>query len=159
VRPLEISKGDADMSDSSQGPGWWQAGDGKWYPPEKAPEPPPPPLPGSEPRPGPDPFLAGPQGPSATAADGPFLNRLFDLSFSQFITPSIIKLLFILAIALTSLIALFFLIGGLAQIDDGGIFFVILAPIMWLFGVVYARVLLELVIVFFRIERNTKPEP
>jgi uncharacterized RDD family membrane protein YckC len=22
------------MSDSSQGPGWWQASDGKWYPPE-----------------------------------------------------------------------------------------------------------------------------
>jgi uncharacterized membrane protein len=26
------------MSDSSQGPGWWQASDGKWYPPEQAPE-------------------------------------------------------------------------------------------------------------------------
>jgi uncharacterized RDD family membrane protein YckC len=24
------------MSDSSQGPGWWQASDGKWYPPETA---------------------------------------------------------------------------------------------------------------------------
>jgi uncharacterized membrane protein len=25
------------MSDTSQGPGWWQASDGKWYPPESAP--------------------------------------------------------------------------------------------------------------------------
>jgi hypothetical protein len=25
------------MSDTSQGPGWWQASDGKWYPPETAP--------------------------------------------------------------------------------------------------------------------------
>lgn len=25
------------MSDVSQGPGWWQASDGKWYPPESAP--------------------------------------------------------------------------------------------------------------------------
>ncbi len=25
------------MSDVSQGPGWWQASDGKWYPPEQAP--------------------------------------------------------------------------------------------------------------------------
>jgi hypothetical protein len=25
------------VSDSSQGPGWWQASDGKWYPPEQAP--------------------------------------------------------------------------------------------------------------------------
>jgi hypothetical protein len=146
-------------ADSSQGPGWWQASDGKWYPPEKGPEPPPPPIPGSGPLPGPGPFPVGQQGPSPSAADGPFFNRLFDLSFSQFITPSIIKLLFILAITLTSLIALFFLIGGLAQIDEGDIFFVILAPICWLFGIIYSRVLLELVIVFFRIERNTKPKP
>lgn len=26
------------MSDVSQGPGWWQASDGKWYPPEQAPQ-------------------------------------------------------------------------------------------------------------------------
>jgi hypothetical protein len=25
------------VSDSSQGPGWWQASDGKWYPPEQSP--------------------------------------------------------------------------------------------------------------------------
>lgn len=25
------------MSDSAEGPGWWQASDGKWYPPEQAP--------------------------------------------------------------------------------------------------------------------------
>lgn len=30
------------MSDVSQGPGWWQAADGKWYPPA-APQPPQPP--------------------------------------------------------------------------------------------------------------------
>lgn len=33
------------MSDASQGPGWWQASDGKWYPPEQAP--------GGAPAPGP----------------------------------------------------------------------------------------------------------
>lgn len=27
------------MSEQSQGPGWWQASDGKWYPPEQAPAP------------------------------------------------------------------------------------------------------------------------
>lgn len=29
------------MSDTSQGPGWWPASDGKWYPPEAQPAPPP----------------------------------------------------------------------------------------------------------------------
>lgn len=27
------------MSDTSQGPGWWQASDGRWYPPESQPAP------------------------------------------------------------------------------------------------------------------------
>lgn len=30
------------MSDSAQGPGWWQASDGKWYPPQPQAPPPPP---------------------------------------------------------------------------------------------------------------------
>lgn len=30
------------MSDQQPGPGWWQASDGKWYPPEQATLPPPP---------------------------------------------------------------------------------------------------------------------
>jgi uncharacterized protein DUF4282 len=131
-----------------------------WYPPESQPgPPPPPPIPGSGPLPGPEPFPGGQPGSSPSPTDGAFFNRLFDLSFGQFITPSIIKLLFILAITLVSLTALGIFIGGLAQIDEGGIFFVILAPIFWLFGVIYTRVLLELVIVFFRIERNTRPKP
>ncbi len=34
------------MSDTSQGPGWWLASDGKWYPPESSlPSPPPPAAP------------------------------------------------------------------------------------------------------------------
>jgi RDD family/Protein of unknown function (DUF2510) len=31
------AKGGLDMSDTSQGQGWWLASDGKWYPPETAP--------------------------------------------------------------------------------------------------------------------------
>lgn len=31
------------MSDTTQGPGWWLASDGKWYPPQPAYLPPPPP--------------------------------------------------------------------------------------------------------------------
>lgn len=33
------------MSEASQGPGWWLASDGKWYPPESQPAPPAPPAP------------------------------------------------------------------------------------------------------------------
>ena len=34
------------MSDVSQGPGWWLASDGRWYPPEARPGTPMPPVPG-----------------------------------------------------------------------------------------------------------------
>lgn len=36
---LEASSGQtgSDMSDASQGPGWWQASDGRWYPPTAQP--------------------------------------------------------------------------------------------------------------------------
>ena len=36
------------MSEQSGGPGWWQASDGKWYPPEPGPPPPPPTAPHSQ---------------------------------------------------------------------------------------------------------------
>jgi hypothetical protein len=55
------------MSDASQGPGWWIASDGKWYPPEQHPnyQPPPSPTgPGSVSQPVPPPaFQSSPTGP------------------------------------------------------------------------------------------------
>lgn len=57
------------MSDMSQGPGWWQASDGKWYPPEQ--------TPGGQPQAGGQPgYSAGPSygapvaGPGAIAGTG-----------------------------------------------------------------------------------------
>jgi len=58
------------VSDSPQGPGWWQGADGQWYPPEQAagaapPPPPPPPSPappGGAVPPPPPPGAAGPTG-------------------------------------------------------------------------------------------------
>lgn len=70
------------MSSASQGPGWWQASDGMWYPPEQgagyeessqpaAPAPPVPPPPGAAPQyppPGGYPAPAGPNFGNAQAA-------------------------------------------------------------------------------------------
>src|SRR5579872_6222317 len=41
------------MSDVSGGPGWWQASDGRWYPPEQHPNYAPPPPPPASPPPSP----------------------------------------------------------------------------------------------------------
>jgi len=51
------------MSDESQGPGWWQASDGKWYAPEEAPDVvPPPDVPIAPSPPVPQPGQLGPLG-------------------------------------------------------------------------------------------------
>jgi len=60
------------MSDTSQGPGWWMASDGKWYPPETHPSrPPPPPAPPAGPM-----MYAPPEPakPTPTAAASPLLD-------------------------------------------------------------------------------------
>jgi hypothetical protein len=97
--------------------------------------------------------------PGPERSEGPFFQRLFDMSFSKFVTPSVIKLLFILAIVVVSLFALFTFIAGLVTITRGGFLLVILSPLYWLLGVIYARVFLELVIILFRIETNTRTRP
>jgi len=60
------------MSEQSQGPGWWQASDGKWYPPEQAPAAPPPstqPI-GATPPAGPPPAGSPPAGPPPAGPPG-----------------------------------------------------------------------------------------
>ena len=54
------------MSDTSQGPGWWLASDGKWYPPESAPPPPP-----SSPPPQPSTVAVPPTQPPAVGSVPP----------------------------------------------------------------------------------------
>jgi hypothetical protein len=137
-------------ADTPQGPGWWQASDGKWYapdqvsatPPTSTPTPTPPPMsPSSASQPG------KPGGPG-------FFGRLFDVSMKSFITPSIVKVLFIIGIIVISLVSLGILIAGTQS--DGGGFLIVLAPLYWFVGVLYLRVVLEVIIVLFRIEENTR---
>jgi hypothetical protein len=131
-------------ADQPQGEGWWIASDGKWYPPEQAPKPGVP-LPPSVPPP--------------ENGDRAFFARLFDTTFKTFVTPSIVRILFILGIVVISLYALVILFAGFNTIDDGGIVFVLLAPVFWMIGIIWMRVLIEVVMVLFRIEVNTRRTP
>ncbi len=63
------------MSETPAGPGWWQASDGRWYPPEAHPAaaPPPPPPPPPPPAPGTPPggYAGPPSGPPFTGPPAP----------------------------------------------------------------------------------------
>ena len=83
------------------------------------------------------------------------LGSLFDISFTEFITPRIIKILFVLAIIAAGIAALVALIGGIARGGFDGFFMAILSPASFFLYVVAARVWLELIMIIFRIAENT----
>jgi hypothetical protein len=85
-----------------------------------------------------------------------FFRELFDLSFTRFITIKLIKLLFIIAIVFYGLIALMIMGSALGNLKSfAGLFQLAMGPVVFLVGVISARIFLELSIVFFRIESNT----
>jgi hypothetical protein len=85
-----------------------------------------------------------------------FLGSLFDFSFTSFITSKLIKVLYGLLMAIAALYAIFFIIIGFSQGTGLGLFMlIIVAPIVFFLSVIYARVLLELIIVVFRIAEHT----
>lgn len=59
------------MSDVSRGPGWWQAANGKWYPPQPMPRGAPPPSPPPGPYVGPMPGSSAPLAPGPSTSHRP----------------------------------------------------------------------------------------
>lgn len=88
-------------------------------------------------------------------AEKSFLSSLFDLSFTEFITTRVIKVLFILAIIVSAIAAVVMIVTGFVGGALSGIVLLIISPILFLVFVILARVWLELVIVIFRIAENT----
>lgn len=80
---------------------------------------------------------------------------IFDLSFSEFVTTRVIKVLYVIGIFISALIALAVLIGGLSEGVVAGILGLILAPIIFMLYVLLARIWCEMIIVIFRIAENT----
>jgi hypothetical protein len=81
-----------------------------------------------------------------------FLSSLFDLSFTNFITPKLIKVLFVISIVLAAFGSLFVVVSGF---QAGGLLgglgaLLIVAPILFFFYVMAARVQMEVLIVIFR---------
>ena len=86
---------------------------------------------------------------SAEEAKG-FIGALFDLSFTSFITTKLIRVLYILCIIGGGLSALGMIGSGFVAGATSGLISIIVAPLVFLAVVIFARVYLELVIVIFR---------
>lgn len=99
-----------------------------------------------------------------------FFGSLFDLSFRHFVTAKVVSFLYVISLIFVILNALFsagylaVLLGAFlsAATDSpalgwvsGILLFLVAAPLLTLLSVVYVRVLLEIVVVLFRIADNT----
>jgi hypothetical protein len=79
------------------------------------------------------------------------LAALFDFSFSEFITPKIIKWLYAFGIVVAAMGALFFIGAGFQRSGAAGLFFLIVSPVVFLLYALGVRIYLELVMVMFNI--------
>jgi fatty acid desaturase len=83
------------------------------------------------------------------------LRVLFDFSFNQFVSPKIFKFLYGLSMLCAALIALLFVIAGFKNsMGFGFLALFIGTPLIFLLTVIYSRVLLEMVLVIFRISEH-----
>jgi len=80
-----------------------------------------------------------------------FLQTLFDFSFSRFVSPRIMKFLYGLSMIFAGLMALFLIIVGFQTSMWFGIFALLIgAPLLFLLTVISNRIVLELILVIFR---------
>jgi len=87
--------------------------------------------------------------------DQGFFASLFDFSFSSFITGRIIKILYVLTTIVVALWTLFLILVAFKSSSTLGILtLVVLGPLFFVFTMIYVRVVLELVMVIFRIHED-----
>ena len=99
-----------------------------------------------------------------------FFGSLFDLSFEHFVTGRVVSFLYVVSLIFVVLNAIVssgyasLLLGAfLSAVADsqaigwisGILLFLVIAPLLLFVSIVYARVLLEIVVVLFRIAENT----
>ena len=109
--------------------------------------------------PAPPPAASAPQPASSAQPPAPsagsFFNDLFDIRFTRFVSLRLISIVYILILALATVIALGVIFAGFAQGAGTGIFTLIVAALLWIVYVVLARVGLEAFAVLFRIHDDT----
>lgn len=90
------------------------------------------------------------------ASGGGFLSDLFDIRFRRFVTTRIVTALYVLGIALLGLMVVAQIAGAFsADPGFGVVMLLVIGPLIFLVGVLYLRVLLEVLVVLFRIGEDT----
>lgn len=84
-----------------------------------------------------------------------FFPALFDFSFTTFVTSKVIRFLYALSMVGLGLAALLWIVAAFSVSPAFGVLVLLVgAPLFCLLGLIYARVLLEIIIVIFRISEH-----
>ncbi|NOZ93360.1 MAG: DUF4282 domain-containing protein [Acidobacteria bacterium] len=94
-----------------------------------------------------------------------FVRSLFDLSFSSFVTPKMIKAFYIIGLVLAALGAVGALVSGIGSLGTGlrysrwgfaflGLIWIVLSPVVFFVELALVRMFLEVVMVLFKIKEN-----
>jgi uncharacterized membrane protein YjjB (DUF3815 family) len=94
--------------------------------------------------------MAQPVGPEEGS-----LGDIFDFTFTKYVTPSVIRILYILLIVFAALIYIFAVIAGFSQNFGTGIGALIIGGIGVLISILFYRVGFEIVMALFAIKQNT----
>lgn len=81
-------------------------------------------------------------GPGRTDAKG-FFGALFDFGFNHFVTPKIVKFVYVLAVGALALGWLVFLVVGFANSVGAGLFALIVGPVIVVLYLCFIRMTLE----------------
>lgn len=84
-----------------------------------------------------------------------FIGRIFDLSFSEFVTTKVIKFIFVLQIIGAVVFSFGFMVSGFRAGFGKGLLFLILTPVVFFVITLLSRIWCELLVVVFKIADNT----
>jgi hypothetical protein len=100
-------------------------------------------------------------GYSSAQAKG-FLGSLFDFDFNNFIAPKLVKAIYIVLVVVLSIGGVIGAIAAISLMAAGGaavllgLLLLVLTPVLWLLGLMIYRVMLELMIVAFKISEDLR---
>jgi hypothetical protein len=80
-----------------------------------------------------------------------FFADLFDFGFTDFVTPKVVKFVYVVMTIIIGLVWIFYIVLGFSVSPGGGVLVLIFGPIVALLWLLVCRIALELTMVIFRI--------
>lgn len=85
------------------------------------------------------------------------LDLVLDLSFKRFVTPQLVRMLYVLSLLAAVFYAGSWMLSGFKSGTISGLFTLVTAPVAFLLYLIFARVTVELLLAIFRIADKIAP--